>query len=86
MDIRDALARVTRSRSWPLTEMNESQFIDLFGLYRKYVAYKEIDTLSRAAKERIQHAMVLCTIGLAFFQDGQNFVMSELSNSYEDGK
>ena len=74
IDVREALARATGSRSWPLTEINGSQFIDLFRLYRKYGAYEEVDTLSRAAKERIQHAMVLCTVGLAFFQDGQNFI------------
>jgi hypothetical protein len=74
VDVREALARATGSRSWPLTEINGSQFIDLFGLYRKYGAYEEVDALSRAAKDRIQHAMVLCTVGLAFFQDGQNFI------------
>ena len=74
VDVREALVRVTGSRSWSLTEISRSQFIDLFGLYRKYGAYEEVDTLSRAAKDRIQHAMVLCTAGLAFFQDGQNFI------------
>ena len=74
VDVREVLARAIGSKSWPLTEINGSQIIDLFGLYRKYGAYEEVDTLSRAAKDRIQHAMVLCTVGLAFFQDGQNFV------------
>ena len=53
IDIREALARATRSRSWPLTEIGGSQFIDLFGFYRKYGAYEEVNTLSRAAKDRI---------------------------------
>ena len=62
VDVREALARATRSRSWPLTKISENQFIDLFGLYHKYEAYEEVDTLSRAAKDKIQHAMILCTV------------------------
>ena len=74
LDPKDAVARMTGRKSWPLIEENGNEYVSLIEIYRQYGEFAEVSSLSRTARERIQHAMVLCTVGLAFFPDGQNYV------------
>ena len=65
---------MTGHKSWPLIEENENEYVSLIEIYRQYGEFAEVSSLSRTAREKIQHAMVLCTVGLAFFPGGQNYV------------
>ena len=74
LDPRDALARMTGRKSWPLIEEDGNEYVDLLEIYKQYGTFVEVSSLSRTARERIQHAMVLCTVGLALFPDGRNYM------------
>ena len=74
LDPRDSLARMTGRRSWPLIQLEGDEYVDLLELYRQYGTFVEVSSLSRTAKEKIQNAMVLCTVGLSLFPDGQNYM------------
>ena len=54
--------------------MDGNEYVDLLELYRQYGTFVEVSSLSRIARERIQNAMVLCTVGLAFFPYWHNYV------------
>ena len=74
LDPRDSLARMTGRRSWPLIQLDGNEYVNLLELYRQYGTFVEVSSLSRTARERIQNAMVLCTVGLSLFPDGQNYM------------
>ena len=74
LDPKDVVARMTERKSWPLIEENGNEYVSLIEIYRQYGAFVEVSSLSRTTRERIQHAMVLCNVGLAFFLDEQNYV------------
>ena len=74
LDPKDVVARMTGRKSWPLIEENGNEYVSLIEIYRQYGEFAEVSSLSRTTQERIHHAMVLCTVGLAFFPDGQNYV------------
>ena len=74
LDPRDALARMTRRKSWPFIEEDGNEYVSLIEIYRQYGAFMKVSSLSRTTRERIQHAMVLCTVGLFLFPDGRNYI------------
>ena len=65
---------MTGRRSWPLIQLDGNEYVNLLELYHQYGTFVEVSSLSRTARERIQNAMVLCTVGLALFPDGQNYM------------